>query len=448
MAKLIWGSRFICRLRAVHRDEKGQVLVIAALALPVLLGVGALAVDVGYVYVARTAIQNAADSGARAGAAGLANGGQTQATLDATNFADLNIAQSNFLSGATSTVSFPDADSVQVTINHPTLPLFFARVIGFNTTVVNAAATATLENVNSVPPNTVVPLAICCNKPDGCKGSLSVGQRLSLRRNSGDSFQDDTGGHSNKDDTGGYSNKDDTGGHSNKDDAAGNSKKGGYSNKDDTGGHSNKDDVAGNSKQGGHSNKDDVAGNSKQGGHSNKDDTAGNSKQRGHSNKDDTAGNSSSSSQDVAGGISSSGNASENTVADGEIFLQGIHFDENESNDVFRTAVRDGYDGTVTLGQSAGVHPDVLNDSRFGMTDRLADGRNEMILPVCRGQNPQSSNSNISVADFVQVRVSSFDANTDTTNLEIIRTTVSTTDFAPTGQGLNINSVSGVRLTQ
>jgi hypothetical protein len=245
-----------------------------------------------------------------------------------------------------------------------------------------------------------------------------VGQRLSLRRNSGDSFQDDTGGHSNKDDTGGYSNKDDTGGHSNKDDAAGNSKKGGYSNKDDTGGHSNKDDVAGNSKQGGHSNKDDVAGNS------------------------------SSSSQDVAGGISSSGNASENTVADGEIFLQGIHFDENESNDVFRTAVRDGYDGTVTLGQSAGVHPDVLNDSRVEMTDRLADGRNEMILPVCRGQNPQSSNSNISVADFVQVRVSSFDANTDTTNLEIIRTTVSTTDFAPTGQGLNINSVSGVRLTQ
>ncbi len=337
MAKLIWGSRFICWLRAAHRDEKGQVLVIAALTLPVLLGMGALAVDVGYVYVARTAMQNAADAGARAGAASLASGGQNQATLDATNFANLNLAQSSYLAGATPTVTFPDADSVQVTINHPTLPLFFARAIGFNTTVVNAAATASLQNVNSVDPGNLVPLAIYCNNPSGCGGSLSVGQNLSLRRYCGNFFQDGAGG-----------------------------------------------------------------------------------------------------------------NACGNTIADGENFLQGITFDNSNSNNAFRTAVRDGYDETVTLDQAARALPGNRNGWRSGMTDRLAEGRNEMTLAVIRELNPASGNFNISVVDFIQVRVSSFaiSGNTDTTTFEIIRTAVSTTDFALSGEGLDINSVTGVRLTQ
>ena len=118
--------------------------------------------------------------------------------------------------------------------------------------------------------------------------------------------------------------------------------------------------------------------------------------------------------------------------------------------------MRDGYDGTVTLGQSARALPGNRNGWRNGMTDRLAEGRNEMTLAVIRERNPPSRNFNISVIDFIQVRVSSFaisgnmgrSARTDTTTLEIIRTAVSTTDFALTGQGLNINSVSGVRLTQ
>ncbi|MEK6709810.1 MAG: pilus assembly protein TadG-related protein, partial [Nitrospinota bacterium] len=55
------------------RREKGQTLAIAALVLPVMLGMGALAVDVGHLYVARTALQNAADAGAMAGAGALAS---------------------------------------------------------------------------------------------------------------------------------------------------------------------------------------------------------------------------------------------------------------------------------------------------------------------------------------------------------------------------------------
>ena len=49
-------------------DQKGYVIVTTALLLVVLLGFGALAVDVGLLYSARTAAQRAADAAALAGA--------------------------------------------------------------------------------------------------------------------------------------------------------------------------------------------------------------------------------------------------------------------------------------------------------------------------------------------------------------------------------------------
>jgi len=59
--------------RDAGRSQRGQVLIIAALAFAILLGVAALAVDFGSHLVVRRYVQNAADGAALAGAAELGN---------------------------------------------------------------------------------------------------------------------------------------------------------------------------------------------------------------------------------------------------------------------------------------------------------------------------------------------------------------------------------------
>jgi hypothetical protein len=57
--------------KRIFKDESGVVLVLVALLLVVFLGVGALVIDLGVLYVARNELQNAADAGALAGARDL-----------------------------------------------------------------------------------------------------------------------------------------------------------------------------------------------------------------------------------------------------------------------------------------------------------------------------------------------------------------------------------------
>ena len=51
--------------------------MIFALTLPAMIGIGALAVDGGYLFVAKTALQGAVDAAALAGASGLSKGTKT-----------------------------------------------------------------------------------------------------------------------------------------------------------------------------------------------------------------------------------------------------------------------------------------------------------------------------------------------------------------------------------
>ncbi len=64
----------LCPLRAapsLHRDTRGQILVLAALVLVLFIGVGALSVDVGFYLHERQNVQKSVDAGALAGAAFL-----------------------------------------------------------------------------------------------------------------------------------------------------------------------------------------------------------------------------------------------------------------------------------------------------------------------------------------------------------------------------------------
>lgn len=61
----------------LNKDESGQSLVLVAIMMAVLLGFGALAVDVGYMTYQKSELQNAADAAALAGAGSIPTPGVT-----------------------------------------------------------------------------------------------------------------------------------------------------------------------------------------------------------------------------------------------------------------------------------------------------------------------------------------------------------------------------------
>ncbi|MEE9171045.1 MAG: pilus assembly protein TadG-related protein [bacterium] len=161
------------------KETRGQVFVLSALTLPVMVGMGAIAVDVGYVYVARNEMQNAADAGALAGAQILATGGtQSNARATAIQYSTQNMAGLAYLASATTQVNITNGGTqVQVTVNQPNLGLFLAPIIGITTANVRTQATATLNAIGTVPPGQTVPLGIYCQNQGSCTGSdLPVGR--------------------------------------------------------------------------------------------------------------------------------------------------------------------------------------------------------------------------------------------------------------------------------
>lgn len=115
--------------------ENGQTLIMVALALVVLIGFLALAIDVGNVYAERRKMQNAADAGALAGAWELCFGDPSLAETRALEYAiDRNGAQS-------ADVTFPTPWTVDVVASE-TADMFFAQVIGIPTMDVAAEAAA------------------------------------------------------------------------------------------------------------------------------------------------------------------------------------------------------------------------------------------------------------------------------------------------------------------
>lgn len=176
-------------LRSILIGSQGAATAVAALMLPALIGMGALAVDVGYMYVAKSTMQTAVDAGARAGGAILAEGGtQNEAETEARNYVSQNINGSSYLRGATATVTFPTTESIRVGVVH-TLPLFFAPVVGVDVATIDTGATARIVPVRAISPGNLVPFGIYCNSEGGCASQLSVDQIFSgIRRHCGNVF--------------------------------------------------------------------------------------------------------------------------------------------------------------------------------------------------------------------------------------------------------------------
>ena len=137
----------------MKRSDKGQVLVLVALAIFVLLGFAALGIDVGFMYSVRHELQRSADAGALAGASRWIEPGSAWSS----NFSDQVMVESRERAKDYATkdkvattpldrlsevaVDFPSQDRIRVTTQR-TAPLFFARVLGRDNQVISATAVA------------------------------------------------------------------------------------------------------------------------------------------------------------------------------------------------------------------------------------------------------------------------------------------------------------------
>ncbi len=143
---------------SVWRDERGVVAVIATLMLTALVGMAALVVDLGWLYVVRGELQNGADAGALAGAVDLALSGtsdaQTMAVAYATQPTLYRITSPPPGPGAVA-VSFPASNQIRVRVGPTAVPTIFARIWGISTADVAAVAVARVERriIGSGPGN-------------------------------------------------------------------------------------------------------------------------------------------------------------------------------------------------------------------------------------------------------------------------------------------------------
>jgi Flp pilus assembly protein TadG len=164
-----------------RKEERGQTIVLVAVALVSLLGMAALAIDVTTLYVARGEMQRAADAAALAGAKAFVDSGITTDTGNATRqalaqtmatsvinsiLAQNNVSGAPPVLAAAPTFDFtrPGNPQISVTLQRTNLPTFFARIWG--TKLVTVAATAVAEAYNpSSAPAGYPPIAPKCVKP-------------------------------------------------------------------------------------------------------------------------------------------------------------------------------------------------------------------------------------------------------------------------------------------
>jgi hypothetical protein len=123
---------------------RGQMMVVFAVALPILVGALALCADIGVFYYNWVLLQKAADAAALAGASYLPS--QTaKAVAAANNYANLNtVLNGEIVSNQVA------AGNQSITVKFKrTVPYYFGRVLGLTSAPVAASATAGVQCVNS-----------------------------------------------------------------------------------------------------------------------------------------------------------------------------------------------------------------------------------------------------------------------------------------------------------
>lgn len=147
------------------KKQSGQVIVITAVMLTVLIASGGMMIDLGYVYVMRAKLKNTADSAALAAVYNLPNSGT--ATTTANSYITKN------LSGTTSTVTTPyngSNNEISVYLQRR-VPHYFMQIMGFTST--NVVAKSVGAAYVSTPPNVfgspnLLPIGVPDTAPSTC----------------------------------------------------------------------------------------------------------------------------------------------------------------------------------------------------------------------------------------------------------------------------------------
>ncbi len=147
--------------------ERGQMLVIITVLLPVLLGALALGVDVSVFYFEWAQLQKAADASALAGA-GYLPGNPDRGVETAESYAEMNGVNEDEIVSVT---AGSDNSTLTVELSRE-VPYYFGRILGLTQTRVVASATAEVEGTRSA--TGILPVGI------DSQTSYTFGQQISL----------------------------------------------------------------------------------------------------------------------------------------------------------------------------------------------------------------------------------------------------------------------------
>lgn len=153
-------------IRHLRRDERGMTMAFVAMGLMTFLAATTLAIDVGMYMAARSQAQNAADSGALAGAIALGfNDFDNRNVGGPAVSAAISAAQSNAMIGTAPSVLPADVTFPNDPAGHPTrvkvavyrnaerlnaIPTIFGRFFGVETVGISASAIAEAAQANAM----------------------------------------------------------------------------------------------------------------------------------------------------------------------------------------------------------------------------------------------------------------------------------------------------------
>ena len=167
-AKILMNVKTVKKvLSQFYLEDRGQSLILVALAMTMLLGITAFTTDIGYLFWQKRHLQNTADAGALAGARELIDGDTSQIDDVVSKYVDAH--------------GLDEAELDNINIENPQVTvelkgnrnLFFARILGMETADIRVRATARVGSIEGI--NGLIPIGI---KENVLSGDTSCGEGL------------------------------------------------------------------------------------------------------------------------------------------------------------------------------------------------------------------------------------------------------------------------------
>lgn len=125
------------------KNQKGSVIVLVALGITVLIGITALVIDGGSLFLERSRMQKAIDAAVLAGAQEL------PARPDSAKQTAMDIAEKNGIASSELAISFENGNTIIRASAERTKRLSFAGALGFSSSLVDAVAAVKLQPITS-----------------------------------------------------------------------------------------------------------------------------------------------------------------------------------------------------------------------------------------------------------------------------------------------------------